>query len=67
MRLTKFGKTIVIALVASLLAVLAIGVFNGTKSQKCETIYNEYTSTIQTDQREILWSMGIENGCFHTN
>ena len=67
MRLTKFGKTVVIALVASLLAVLAIGVLNGTKSDTCETLYNEYTSTIQTDQRQTLWFKGIDNGCFHTN
>lgn len=61
----------------AIVALLAVGIFmvvsalqamyplNG--SQDCEMLYNEYTSTVDMQQRDVLFSKGIDNGCFHYN
>lgn len=59
-----------VGLVLVLIA-LAIGtlfaVVNGTQSQDCETLYNEWSNTVDMTQRDALFSKGIDNGCFHYN
>jgi hypothetical protein len=42
-------------------------VVNGAMSSSCESLYNEYMSTADMSQRDVLFSKGINNGCFHTN
>ena len=60
-------KTLAIALGAFFFALLAIAVWNGTNTPDCEALYNEYSATIDMPTREMLFSEGIDNGCFHYN
>lgn len=65
--LTTYGKAFVSTFAIILLGILIVLVWNGTKSPNCEALYNDYMSTADMSQRDVLWSKGINNGCFHTN
>lgn len=55
---------VVLVLIALAIATLLI-VFNGTQSQDCETLYNQWSNTIDMAQRDVLFQTGIDSGCFH--
>ena len=60
-------KTLAITLGSALFVLLAIAVWNGTNTPECEALYNEYSATVDMPTREMLFSEGIDNGCFHYN
>lgn len=41
-----------------------------TKVYHCDTLYNNYTKAYNNqnwDRVDILWSKGVQNGCFHND
>ena len=60
-------KTLLIFVGTVVGILLTLAVVNGTNSTDCEHLYNEYSATSDMVQRDILWSKGINNGCFHSN
>lgn len=65
--LTPFGKAFAITFGLILFGMLISLVFHSMMSPSCEALYNDYMSTADMSQRDVLWSKGINNGCFHTN
>ncbi len=65
--LTTYGKAFVITLGLIVVGILISIVVNGAMSNDCEALYNDYMSTADMSQRDVLFSKGINNGCFHTN
>ena len=65
--LTTYGKAFVFTLAILMLGILISIVWNGSLSNDCEALYNDYMSTADMSQRDVLFSKGINNGCFHTN
>ena len=65
--LTTSGKALVITLGLIVVGILIYMVAHGSMSNDCESLYNDYMSTADMSQRDVLWSKGINNGCFHTN
>ena len=65
--LTTSGKAFVITLGLILVGMLIYIVLHGSMSNDCEALYNDYMSTADMSQRDVLFSKGINNGCFHTN
>lgn len=65
--LTPFGKVVGIATLALALILLIICVIDGTKSQECEALYNQYSSASDMGERANIFEKGIDNGCFHYN
>ena len=65
--LTTSGKAFVITLGLILVGMLIYMVLHGSMSNDCEALYNDYMSTADMSQRDVLFSKGINNGCFHTN
>ena len=65
--LTTYGKAFVSTFAIILLGILIVLVWNGRLSNNCEALYNDYMSTADMSQRDVLFSKGINNGCFHTN
>ncbi len=65
--LTTYGKAFVITLGLIVVGILISVVVNGAMSSSCESLYNDYMSTADMSQRDVLFSKGINNGCFHTN
>lgn len=61
-------KRIGLALVLIALVVgTLLAVLNGTQSQDCEALYNEYTNTVSMSDRDAIFQTGLDNGCFHYN
>lgn len=58
-------KTLLIVIGAMLFALLAISVWNSALSPDCESLYNEFSSTVDPASRDALFRQGLDNGCFH--
>ena len=65
--LTPFGKAFLSTVLILLFAILVAVVWNGRMTPNCEALYNDYSSTVNQNDRDILFSEGINNGCFHYN
>lgn len=62
---------IVMAAIAALVTFMAVSMWNAafpsSFGPECEALYNQYTETVDMATREVLFSKGFENGCFHYN
>lgn len=55
----------------ALAIVFIVGMFQAafptSFSDDCEHLYNEYTSTVNMNDRAEIFQIGLDNGCFHYN
>lgn len=58
-------KTLAIAVMTAALILLTLAVLKNTGPSECEALANEYSATVDMQQRDALFSQGINNGCFH--
>lgn len=60
-------KTLLIFLGGTAAILLTLAVVNGTGSNECEALYNEYSSTVEMSSRTNIFDKGVAMGCFHSN
>ncbi len=67
MKLTNRGKAVIVFIVIFAIAFIGYKVTTTSLPPDCEHLYNEYTNTTTHVERDVLWSKGVNNGCFHYN
>lgn len=60
-------KALLITVGTACFILLTLAVVNGTGSNECEALYNEYSSTVEMSSRTNIFDKGVAMGCFHSN
>lgn len=65
------AATVLITAIVALSIIMVISawqaMFPSGFDQACESLYNEYTATVDMATRDALFEEGMSNGCFHYN